>query len=311
MKKFITSAIGASRLALKAHGPTLMVIGGVTAMGAGTIYACKKTLQLEEVLQPHAEALDSIESQVVKAKDFPRSTFKYDDKQAKKDRHSVYVGVAKDSVKHYFVPGTLFIGGAALVFGGHRIMLQRNATLAIAFTSLKKLHDAYRANVVQQFGSEVDQGMMSGHVMREVVDPETGEKALVHGRDWDAAQDEPYNRVFDQYTSTQWYDDLGVNKLFLSNQMRKANILLGLQGYLYLSDVYKSLGIEESDISRVVGWKVERLPDGTKSIPFVDFGLDKPHPDDWKYNQDKAIYLDFNCTGLIIGGKVQKILENA
>jgi len=43
----------------------------------------------------------------------------------------------------------------------------------------------------------------------------------------------------------------------------------------------------------------------------IDFGLDTPLPDDWKYSREKAIYLDFNCQGLIVGGKLQKILERA
>ena len=77
----------------------------------------------------------------------PHSRFELDSYTpdvAMSDRIKVYTRVGLDLGKLYFVPGVLFIGGACLVFGGHRIMLQRNATLALAFTGLKKSFDFYR-----------------------------------------------------------------------------------------------------------------------------------------------------------------------
>jgi len=108
-----------------------------------------------------------------------------------------------------------------------------------------------------------------------------------------------------------WEPDLGVNKMFVGQQQRFAQELLNRRGYLYLNEVYKALGFPESDIGQVVGWKVKKNPDGSKDFPVVDFGLDRPLPDDWKYSKEKAIFLDFNCQGLIVGGKIQKILELA
>lgn len=302
---YLTRALGAVKLALQANAPTIMVTGGVVSMGVGAVVACNKTLYLESILKPHVEDLEKIqEGESLKLEG-------YSSDKARADRIKVYTRVGVDSVKLYAVPGTLFIAGAGLVFGGHRIMIKRNATLALAFTGLKKSFDAYRSRVVEQWGSEADQAMLGGFELREILDPETGETKVVPMRDWDEASHDPYNRVFEQGASSQWKPDLGINKMFVAQQQRFAQELLNRRGYLWLSEVYTALGFEESDISRVVGWKVRKYPDGTKDIPFVDFGLDKPHPDDWKYNQDKAIYLDFNCQGLIVGGKIQKILEKA
>lgn len=301
---FLTRAIGTVRLAAKAHAPTIMVVTGVASMGASVVVASKKTLYVESVLKPHVADLEKIqEGERLELEGYTKN-------MAAKDRGKVYGRVAGDLTKLYFIPGVLFVGGAALVFGGHRIMLKRNATLAIAFTTVQKAYQAYRERVVNEFGPEVDQAMNGGYKVREFTDSQTGEVTTVNVRDWDNMTD-PYNRVFAQGESSQWIDDLGVNKMFIQNQQRMAQILLGNRGYLYLSEVYESLGFPETDISRVVGWKAKLNPDGSKDIPVVDFGLDKPMPDDWKYTKDKAIYLDFNCQGLIIGGKVQKALEKA
>ena len=302
---FLTRAFSASKLLIKANGPTIMVTSGVISMGVGAVVACKKTLGVEEVLAKHTPDLEKIkQGESLQLESYGKEI-------AQSDRIKVYTRATLDLGKLYFVPIVLFGSGVALAFGGHRILLRRNATLALAFTGLKRVFDRYRQNVIDEFGSEADQAMYSGYIKKEVIDPETDEVKTVGTRDWDRVDPDSYNRVFEQGASKEWQNDLGANKMFIHNQQRFANELLMRRGVLYLSDVYKSLGFPESDISRVVGWKVKHLPDGSSDIPYVDYGLDKPHPDDWKYNRQKAIYLDFNCQGLIVGGRIQKILEQA
>lgn len=306
--QFATRAIGTARLALKAHAPTLMVVGGVASMGAAVVTASKQTLKIEEVLAPHTALLERIQE----GHNQPMlDGSSYTPEKARSDRFKVYTRVGYDMTKLYAVPGVLFIGGACLVFGGHRIMLKRNATLAVAFTTLQKAYDKYRENTARAMGPEFDAAMLKGFVNKEVVDPETGKTEVISALDWDAESSDPYNRVFEQGESTMWRPDLGINKDFLEVQQQYCQQRLNGRGYLYLFEVYESLGFEPSPISRVVGWKVERLPDGSKNIPMVDFGLNKRLADDYKYSAEHAIYLDFNCQGLIVGGIVQKIMEEA
>ena len=59
--QFVTHAIGAARLALKAKAPTIMVVSGVTAMTAGTVVACKQTLKIDGILEEHVPELEKIE----------------------------------------------------------------------------------------------------------------------------------------------------------------------------------------------------------------------------------------------------------
>lgn len=301
----LTRAVGAVKLLAKAHAPTIMVVSGVASMAGSVFTASKQTLKVEETLVPHVESLEKIQTGIDLELD------SYDTKAVQRDKVVVYTRVAKDLTVLYAVPGVLFIGGACLVFGGHRMLLKRNASLALAFTGLKKAYDTYRSNVRDEFGAEVDQAMLHGYKIVEHTDPETGKVTTINTRDWDAPGADPYNRVFGRGETSQWIDDLSVNKMFIAQQQRMAQILLGNRGYLYLSEVYEALGFPETDVSRVVGWKAGYNPDGSKDIPVIDFGLDRALPDDWKYTQQGQIYLDFNCQGLIIGGKIQKALEKA
>lgn len=303
---FLTRAYGASKLALKAKAPTIMVVSGVVSMGAAAVVGAKQTLKVEEVLEKHAPKLEKIQKGIHLELD------SYTNEDAQKDRFRVYAAAGLDLGRLYAVPGVLFVAGAGLVFGGHRLMLKRNASLALAFTGLKSTLDAYRQRVRDQFGDEVDQGMLTGHKQIAVgQDPKTGEVEYVHERDWDHARKDPYNRVFEQGASSQWKPDLGINRMFLLQQREFAQQKLNLQGHLYLNDVYEALGFPRTDIGQVTGWKVGTLPDGSRNIPHVDFGLDTPIPNDWQYNRENAIFLDFNCQGLIVGGKIQKIIEES
>lgn len=295
----LTRALGAAKLALKANSPTILVVGGVVAMGAAVIAAGVQARKMDKVLEPHVTDLEGYRD------------FEPDDVAVQQAKIETYTKMSFEMVKLYAVPAVLFVGGAGMTFYGHNILVQRNATLVVAFTTLKKSFDSYRARVVNVMGHEYDQAFMNGS--RKIGGAEIGEDAgmLYHTRDWDESGNDPYNRVFAQNTTHEWQNDLGANKIFLGGQQRIAQQVLNRRGYLYLSEVYNSLGFPESDVSRVVGWKVRTLSDGSPDIPVVDFGLDKPLPDDWKYSQKREVYLDFNCQGLIVGGKVQQMLEQA
>jgi len=299
---FVTRAIGAAQLALKAHAPTLLVAGGVVSMGAGAVVACKKTLQVEDLLADRVVELERVqEGESLQLEGYTKDV-------ARSDRIKVYTRAGLSLGKLYLVPGVLFVGGAALVFKGHHMMIQRNATLAIAFTALKEAFDKYRQRVVAEQGVEADQRFAHGYKTVATTDPATGELVVSTTNEWED-NDDPYNRVFRQGESSLWKRDLGLNQMLIASQQRFAQERLMRKGILWLSDVYESLGFEVNDISRVVGWRVRTLHDGTKDIPVVDFGLNKPHPLDSELAKEHAIYLDFNCQGLIVGGKIQKAIE--
>lgn len=303
---FLTRAYGATKMVLKAKGPTIMVVSGVASMGAAAVIGAKQTLKAEEVLAKHTPELEKVD-QARKL-----NVAGYQDDEATRDRFRVYGAAAFDLGRLYAVPGLLFIGGAGLVFGGHHMMVKRNAQMAIAFTALKKAFDTYRERAVESMGPDFDQAMMNGWRIEEERDPHTGE--LISDRpvrDWEASREDPYNRVFAQDTTSEWEDNLGVNRMFILQQVKSAQRLLNNRGYLYLNELYEALGFPTTDIGQVCGWRVRRLNDGSRDIPTVDVGIDTPMPEGWVYNDRNEIFLDINCQGFIVGGEVQRALEKA
>lgn len=106
-----------------------------------------------------------------------------------------------------------------------------------------------------------------------------------------------YARFFDEGCAG-WSRNPELNKLFLMSQERYFTEKLKTKGYVFLNDVYETLGIPASKAGQVVGWIYdEEHPIGDN---FVDFGLtDEINRDFINGYFDRAL-LDFNVDGNIL-----------
>ena len=108
-----------------------------------------------------------------------------------------------------------------------------------------------------------------------------------------------YARFFD--ASSPYYEkNSEYNLTFLRAQQQYANDLLCAKGCLFLNDVYKMLGIQETKAGQVVGWVYDQ--NNTMGDNYVDFGLydvNREKTRDFINGYEKVILLDFNVDGNI------------
>lgn len=96
--------------------------------------------------------------------------------------------------------------------------------------------------------------------------------------------------------------------LFLRQVQNYMNSLLRANKHVYLNDVYKELGINETEAGKVVGWIYdEKNPIGDN---FIDFGIYEKH--NWRFinGYTKDVILDFNVDGDIRNRVLEKKLES-
>lgn len=106
-----------------------------------------------------------------------------------------------------------------------------------------------------------------------------------------------YARYFDS-SCPGWKPDAYWNLMYLKQQQKYMGCLLKKQGYLFLNDVYKALGMTPSKAGQIVGWIYdENNPIGDN---YVDFGIYNITNNKSFNNFDKSILLDFNIDGEII-----------
>ena len=284
---------------VKKHSPEILVVVGVAGVVTSTVMACKATTKAGDILEEHKNQMNAID-QVVK---MDRND--YTEEDHKKDTTIVYTQTAIKFVKLYSPSIMIGVLSLGCIIYSHKILNKRNAALAAAYATVDRGFKEYRGRVVERFGKELDHELRYNIKAQEFekteVDKKGNEKVVketVNVADPNLYSD--YARFFDDGCNG-WSKDPEQNLTFLKCQQAYANEKLKANGYLFLNDVYKMLGIPATKAGQIVGWIYdEKNPIGDN---FVDFGLydmNKPVVRDFVNGYERTILLDFNVDGNIL-----------
>lgn len=284
----------------KKHSPEILIGAGAVGALASTILACKATLKVNEVVD---EAKDNIEViHESKETGLTPGGQEYSVEDSKKDLAIVYVQTGIKLAKLY-APAVI-LGAASLgcMFKSHNILRTRNAALAAAYAAVDKSFKEYRKRVVDRFGKEIEEELRFNIKAKEIettVTDEDGNETIVKEtvRAIDPNTLGGYSKLFDEYCP-DWTKSAEANLLFVKGQQAFANERLKKQGYLFLNDVYKSLGIPETAIGQTHGWVYDEKNPDHEGDNFVDFGILMAN--DFVNCHERSILLNFNCDGYIL-----------
>ena len=285
----------------KKHSPEILAVAGVVGIVTSGIMACKASTKLSGVIEETKEQLDQVHDYVEKN----GFSDKYTEEDSKKDTVIIYTQTAVKLVKLYgpaVILGTLSI---TAMLTSNKILRKRNIALAAAYTTVDKAFKDYRGRVIERFGEELDRELkynLKSKEIEEVVTDENGEETAVKKtvKAMNPNDISQYARFFDESCSS-WNKSQFHNQMFLKQQQNYANDLLKAQGYLFLNDVYKMLGMDVAPYGQVVGWIYdEKNPVGDN---FVDFGLYDLNDEAKRLfinGRERSILLDFNVDGNIL-----------
>lgn len=303
---------------LKKHSPEIMLIGGVAGTVASAVMACKATTKVQKILdetksevnQVH-EVLttDELRYSEVKQEDGALVRVeKYTEEDSKKDLAIIY---ARSGIKFAKLYGPSILLGAVSItsiLASHNIMRKRNVALAAAYTAVDKSFKGYRNRVVERFGEQLDKELRYNIKAKEIettVVDENGEEKVV--KEYIQAADDNNPNFYSDYAKcfdngcTGWTKDAEINLFFLKRQQDWANERLKARGYLFLNEVYESLGIPRTKAGQVVGWVYDAV--NPKGDNYVDFGIYNLHDEkarDFVNGYERSIWLDFNVDGNIL-----------
>lgn len=286
----IAKVIGRPMLVAQKHSPSIMFGAGIATAVTATVFACKSTLKLEEVMLKHEENRHTADFLLQQEK--PEE---YTPKDHAKDIALIRVQLTRDMVKLYALPIGLGLVSVGLLTGAHLTLTKRNAALGAAYAAVDKAYREYRARVREELGEDKDREFAFGKVTTEIV--EEGE----HGHEVKTVNrakgpHSPYARIFDETLDT-WSPSGLNNRAFLQAQQNYLNDLLQARGHVMLNDAYDCLKMERSQAGTVVGW-VKGHGDG-----YIDFGLfrtDDPVMIDFmNLEHNDGIVIDFNVDGVV------------
>ena len=297
----LTRTFGRTKLKFKKYSPELLVGVGIAGVVTSTVMACKATTKIDVILDETKENLEKARNYV---EEYGYSE-KYTEEDHKKDTTIFYAKGGVELVKLY--APALVVGAASItaILAGHNILRKRNVAIAAAYTAIDKSFKEYRGRVVERFGQELDRelkyNIKTKEIEETVVDEngkETTVKKTIDVIDPSTYSD--YARIFDD-GCIGWTKDPEYNLMFLKDQQRYATDLLKSNGFLFLNEVYKMLGIPCTKAGQAVGWIYdEKHPIGDNFVDFGIYDLYNEKARDFVNGYERTIVLDFNVDGDIL-----------
>lgn len=296
---------------LKKASPTIMIVGAAVGGIAATVLACKATIKAQDILAEHNEAVKNIhvvKTQIENGEMELKDGEAYTEEDLKKDITRTYVQTGLKLAKVYAPAVTLGTASLVSMFGSHRIMTRRNASLTAAYIALDHAFDEYKTRVANRFGSRVQEELERNIKAAEVESKKTNENGIEETvKEYkDVALDatDPYSLVFDE-TVYSWDRDPMLNQVKLNQAELAANRRLRTNGHLFLNEVIDIIdpcghGAHHTPIGQVVGWVYDPA-----KCNGVDFGITAYKPDNVQLSNfmdgdEPSVILHFNCDGPII-----------
>lgn len=295
------------KFATKKYSPEILLGLGIVGVGVSTVLACKATLQVEDILDEHAETKEKIQHGLDLHEE---GEINYPIEVANKDLRVLKVQTTVELVKLYAPSATLMGVSIGCILGAHRIMSKRNVALMAAYKVVEEAFTTYRGRVIKELGEAKDAHFMYGTetvTEEETVLDENGKKKKVTKEREElipGAKLSGFARMFepeqpDQYGawtgSTTWSPIHDYNLSFLTRKEEDFNDKLIVKGFVTVNEVLEELGFPTTESGMVCGWryKSER---GDGYISFRPRGIDG----NWAMGKDgDAIVLDFNIDGVI------------
>lgn len=280
---------------VRRFSPEILTVVGVAGVITAGVLACKATLKLEDVVEAATEEINDVKDR--------RTVNEYDtETEFNKALTKVYVKRALQVGKLYAPALSVATVSLGCLLGAHGIMNQRNVALAAAVKATESAFGEYRKRVADEFGDEKERDLRFGIVEKEIPEfdedgNKTGTKKVLDVKFNDGRSQ--YARIYDE-TNEMWSRVPGQNQMDLANQQNWANERLNARGYLFLNDVYKSLGFPDTPEGQVVGWLRRDHEDSKDGV--VLFGLEEIERQgvrDFVNGFERSCILDFNVDGVI------------
>lgn len=280
----------------KKHSPEILTGVGIAGVVTGTVLACVATTKLEKTLEPHKKELDDIHE----------NKEHLSEQEYRRDLARAYGKTAWSMVKLYGPSVAVEATSIGCLLGSHKIMRNRNAALASAYTTLSSAFDAYKKRVANKLGDEAEKEIRYDIQEKEIEEEYTDEKGKKKTRKKvvkmidEAEGQSPYARFYDQGQSG-WSRDASANLLYLRNTQAYFNDRLRLRGYVFLNEVYEYLNYPPIQEGQYLGWYYD--PEDESLHNCIDFGIYDIH-DVQKRNfvngVENVVLLDFNIDGNIV-----------
>lgn len=311
---------------VKKASPEIALISGLVGIVGTTVFACRRTRKLDDILEKNKAQMDAVRKRYEDAQIAAKRTVQkdgepaqlpivYTEKQKKKDTAKVYLNVAWDMTKLY---GPVLLAEAAsigLVLLSHHQLKLKNASLSAALSSITVAFNEYRNRVRAELGEEQDRkfryGISSaeigritedGEVVKETVDICEISKQDLYMRYYspEVVRGIPMCRktradgtpVYDEHGRSVMIQDIEASLFQIHAAEDRWQKIKDARPKrrVYFNEVLLDMGYDSTDAGQDVGWAGDSK---------LDFRPQVVTRIDENGKECPTIVLDFNCDGCV------------
>lgn len=267
---------------LKEHSPAILVTVGVAGMVAATIFACKATTKMDDILKESEENVDKIEN-------FNPEDAEYTEEDRAKDLKINAMKTRLKFVKLYLPAALIGLTSIAAILVGFKILNSRYLVATAAYATLEKVYDDYRSRIRKRFGEDADFYGKTGiernkeFIVDQITTDEKGKEKIEHITEVKDVIAEnvdcpffhligPGDFLYDKFGGDMEHIHAQVN--VIQNNCQR---LYGLGNYVNLNKevitpIYGSKSDKLTDIGQICGWCKDDKPSEEIGDGFVDLG---------------------------------------
>ena len=296
----LTKVFKEMKFKCKQNAPEILLGTGIVVGACGVVLACYGTTKIKGIMDSRDQQLNDIEEALaINAVD--EDGIEYSMADAAKDEKIIAAQTTLKIMSAY-APAMLVLGlSTGCILASHNVIKKRNLALSAAYTGLDTSFKAYRARVKKAYGEEAEQDIRLNRTRKTVETEVTDEKGetkkveeevVEYGRFIDSTM-----AIFDE-ENPLWERGIDYNLMILKQAQDYWNNRLQIDGRVFLCDILKELGLEDTKEAHFLGWKYDK-----EKIYKIDFGI---FTEGYIYKNasvDKVhniIILDFNVDGDIL-----------
>ena len=297
-----------SKFYIVKNAPKILTALGISCYAASVVTTVKSTNKFEERIAADADKLRELKASLQNKEAINMGEIVV--KDVKREMLKTSLHTVGTTLKVYAPSIILFATGTGCILGANSIMYKRQAALTAAYGALNTTFSKYRQRVADKYGAEAEKAIRQG--AEAVKDPKTGEVTYNQTApqqdvelDWSVVVDD---------TCGCWThgDTVSTQMTYLLYLQQTLQDKLETEGFLFLEDVYKALGVNLTNMDnrklqgmKVVGWIFKK---GIHES-HIDFGLIDPRTGNRTENYYKCaregrncIWIELNPEGDILTG---------
>lgn len=213
------------------HAPELFMYAGIAGTVTATIVACKKTKNVDPILEEHKEEVEQLKAEVEEA-EMPVNDYR-------KEMALIYLKTLIKLARNYAIPFALFIASVASIMHGHNMLRKWYVDTSVALAAVTNDYNNLYDNLVKEVGEERAKEIKAGIVTEEIEETYTDAKGREKVKKTEVKRLGDNGSVFTLRWNSETADaavrdaDSNYNTLNLLIEQMKQNISVRETGHLF------------------------------------------------------------------------------